>query len=84
MQGGNASILDATIGGSLQVEQNAGLFSLSRNRITGDLQANANTGTGLTINRNIINGNLQCQANDPAPSGTGNRASSKEDQCASL
>ncbi len=83
-QGKSATVSDVQIGGSLQVEQNNGIFNLSRNKIGSDLQANANLGTGLTISRNRIDGNLQCQSNVPAPTGSGNTASSKEDQCASL
>jgi hypothetical protein len=83
-QGRNATVTNAQIGGSLQVEQNNGAFNFSRNRVGSDLQAKQNTGTGLTISSNRINGNLQCQENVPAPVGSGNVAASKEDQCASL
>lgn len=83
-QGKNASVLDTTINGSLQVEQNNGLFNFSRNIIGSDLQAFSNTGTGLTISSNRIDGNLQCKSNVPAPRGSGNTAASKEDQCARL
>jgi hypothetical protein len=83
-QGKSATVADAHIGGSLQVEQNKGGFNFSRNIIGSDLQANANTGTGLTISSNVIDGNLQCQSNNPAPRGSGNQASSKEDQCENL
>jgi hypothetical protein len=85
VQGKNASVLDTTINGSLQVEQNRGLFNLSRNTIGSDLQAFSNTGTGLTISSNRINGNLQCKSNNPAPRGSGNIVDgSKEDQCSRL
>jgi hypothetical protein len=83
-QGRSATVTSARIGGSLQVEQNNGAFNFSSNTIGSDLQANANTGTGLTIRSNRINGNLQCQSNVPAPVGSGNVAASKEDQCARL
>jgi hypothetical protein len=83
-QGSSATVTNVRIGGSLQVEQNNGRFILSRNIIGSDLQANANRGTGLTISFNNIDGNLQCQSNRPAPTGSGNTASSKEDQCARL
>jgi hypothetical protein len=84
VQGKNASVLDTIINGSLQVEQNNGLFNFSRNTIGSDLQAFSNTGTGLTISRNVIDGNLQCKSNVPAPIGSGNIAASKQDQCANL
>lgn len=84
-QGKNANVLDTTINGSLQVEQNQGLFNFSRNIIGSDLQAFSNTGTGLTISSNRIDGNLQCKSNNPAPRGSGNVVNgSKQDQCARL
>lgn len=83
-QGKNASVLDAVINGSLQFEQNNGLFNLSRNIVGNNLQAFSNTGTGLTISKNTMNGNLQCKSNAPAPVGSGNIATIKEDQCAGL
>lgn len=83
-QGRSATVTSARIGGSLQVEQNSGAFNFSSNTIGSDLQANQNSGTGLTIRSNRINGNLQCQSNVPAPVGSGNVAASKEDQCARL
>jgi hypothetical protein len=83
-QGRSATVTDVRLGGSLQVEQNNGRFIFARNTIGSDLQANANRGTGLTISRNRIDGNLQCQSNNPAPTGSGNSASSKEDQCENL
>jgi hypothetical protein len=83
-QGRSATVTDVRLGGSLQAEQNNGRFIFSRNIIGSDLQANANRGTGLTISSNRIDGNLQCQSNVPAPTGSGNTAASKEDQCARL
>ncbi len=52
--------------------------------IGGNLQANQNGGTGLTIENNRIDGDLQCQANDPPPVGGNNSAADKEDQCEAL
>jgi hypothetical protein len=36
------------------------------------------------ISNNSIAENLQCQANNPRPTGGGNTAGDKEDQCAAL
>lgn len=83
MQGGSISVQRATIQGSLQMESNNGPISAVRNTIGADLQAFQNTG-GVKLNKNNIDGNLQCKANSPAPVGSGNRADSKEDQCAGL
>ena len=51
--------------------------------IGGSLQAVKNTG-GLSINNNTIDGNLQCKENQPAPTGSGNTAALKTDQCRAL
>jgi hypothetical protein len=49
----------------------------------GDLQAFKNLG-GVSLVNNRMKGNLQCKENIPAPTGRGNQAASKEDQCARL
>jgi len=82
-QGGAASIINAHIGGDLQFTAQHGALLAQGNRITGSLQAVDNLG-GITLNQNLINGNLQCKQNRPAPTGSGNRAASLEDQCANL
>jgi hypothetical protein len=38
----------------------------------------------LTFNSNTITGNMQCKENRLAPTGSGNTAAIKEDQCAAL
>jgi hypothetical protein len=54
-----------------------------KNTILGNLQAVSNTG-GLVIENNTIAENLQCKQNNPPPTGGGNTAGDKEDQCAKL
>lgn len=81
--GQTASVLSTTIGGTLLFDSNTRAVRANLNTISGDLQAFQNTG-GVTITRNTMNGNLQCKENTPAPTGFGNSASSKEDQCASF
>ncbi|HMM84362.1 hypothetical protein [Azohydromonas sp.] len=49
----------------------------------GNLQAFKNYG-GLALANNRMKGNLQCKENIPSPTGGGNRAASKEDQCRRL
>jgi hypothetical protein len=83
VQGGSATLTKVNIKGSLQMESNNGLLKANDNTIGADLQAFQNSG-GVTLNRNRIDGNLQCKENVPAPKGSGNRADSKEDQCARL
>jgi hypothetical protein len=69
--------------GDLQFESNRGFLLATANRVGGNMQVFQNTG-GVTLLNNIIAQNLQCKANRPAPTGSGNRAGSKEDQCAAL
>lgn len=83
VQGGSATIAKARINGDLLFDENSGPVSASANTVGGSLQAFQNTG-GVTLLNNRMNGNLQCKENMPAPTGGGNRAPSKEDQCARL
>ncbi len=53
------------------------------NTILANLQAVSNTG-GLVIQNNRISENLQCKQNSLPPTGGGNVAGDKEDQCARL
>lgn len=82
-QGNRATVRDARITGDLQFDGMAAPLLAEGNTIGGNLQAVGNRG-GVELSLNRINGNLQCKENDPAPTGGGNRAASKEDQCASL
>ena len=83
VQGGSASIEQTRINGDLLFDSNVAPLSATRNRIGGNLQAFQNLG-GVNLVGNTINGNLQCKENIPAPTGRGNRAASKEDQCERL
>jgi hypothetical protein len=83
VQGYAANVSGARINGDLQFDEQTGPLLASTNQIGGNLQAMANSG-GLHIVNNQIKGNLQCKENSPPPTGSGNRASSKEDQCANL
>ena len=83
VQGGSATIERARIRGDLQLESNQGALAATANTITGSLQVFQNIG-GVSLVNNRMNGNLQCKENVPAPTGSGNRSPSKEDQCARL
>lgn len=72
-----------TIGGSLQYVENPGHLFASNVFIGSDLQLFKNTG-GATLTRNTIRQNMQCKENVPAPTGSGNVAGDKEDQCKGL
>jgi hypothetical protein len=81
---GEAATLDRTrINGDVLLDSNRGALSVTYNSMGGNLQVFQNTG-GAGISYNVMNGNLQCKENNPAPTGVGNRAPSKEDQCANL
>jgi hypothetical protein len=82
-QGGSASISGARINGDLLFDENTGPIAADRNVLGGNLQAFKNYG-GASFNYNRMKGNMQCKENIPAPTGRGNEAASKEDQCARL
>jgi hypothetical protein len=81
--GGLGRVLYTRINGDLQFFSNEAKMVARNNTILGNLQAVSNTG-GLGIENNTIAGNLQCKQNDPPPTGGGNTAGDKEDQCANL
>lgn len=83
VKGGSASIQRARITGDILFDENVGPQSARYNVVGGDLQAFKNM-AGVALVGNRMNGNLQCKENIPAPTGSGNRAASKEDQCARL
>lgn len=81
--GGLARIVSSRINGDLQFESNAARIVARNNTIGANLQAVQNTG-GVELTRNTIAENLQCKENNPRPTGDGNTAGDKEDQCAAL
>lgn len=83
VQGLSATIDRARINGDILFDSNRGPLVSSRASLGGNLQVFQNGG-GVTLQRNVMKGNLQCKENVPAPNGGGNRAASKEDQCAAL
>jgi len=83
LQGGTARVADVRVDGDIQIEQNMGAQLASGNVVFGNFQVFANTG-GVTLLNNAVSENLQCKENVPAPTGSGNTAGSKEDQCAML
>ena len=83
LEGGAGRVLNSTVNGDLQFFSNEARMVARGSTILANLQANQNTG-GLVIENNRIAENLQCQANNPRPTGGGNTAGDKEDQCARL
>jgi hypothetical protein len=83
VQGGAATIRNSRIDGDILFDENRNPLEATGNTVGGNLQVFQNLG-GVSLVRNTIKGNLQCKENIPAPTGSGNQASSKEDQCAAL
>ncbi len=71
------------INGDLQFEANEARMVARNSTILANLQAFQNTG-GVVLQNNRIAENLQCKENNPPPTGGGNQAGDKEDQCAAL
>ncbi len=80
---GSGKVLNSKVNGDLQFFSNEARMVAKGNTLLANFQANQNTG-GLVIQNNRIAENLQCQANNPPPTGSGNTAGDKEDQCAAL
>ena len=81
--GGLGRVASTKINGDLQFFSNSARMVARGNTILANLQAVSNTG-GLVIENNDIAENLQCKQNNPPPTGGGNTAGDKEDQCARL
>lgn len=83
-RGAAASIVGVTTTGSMQITAMTGPVTASGNRLGGNIQILANRG-GVTLNNNVTPGGvMQCKDNLPAPTGSGNVASQKQDQCVGL
>lgn len=83
VQGYEVKVTGAKVEGTILIDENTGPVAASRNRVNGDVQLFQNSG-GARLVDNVIKGNLQCKENSPPPTGSGNTAASKEDQCARL
>jgi hypothetical protein len=82
-RGAAASLSGMAVTGDMQIDAMTGPASASGNRITGNIQVVGNLG-GVTLNSNRAGGVMQCKENLPAPTGSGNVATLKEDQCLTL
>jgi len=83
LDNGSGRVLNSKVNGDLQFFSNEASMVARGNTILANLQANQNTG-GLVIKDNTIAENLQCKENNPPPTGGGNTAGDREDQCANL
>lgn len=82
-QGGSAAINTITVNADLQIESNSRRITVANSDIGSNLQVFQNAG-GVVLRNNDIAQNMQCKENAPAPTGAGNVAGNKEDQCAAL
>ena len=81
--GGTGKVISSRINGDLQFFSNEARMVAQGNTILANLQVVSNTG-GVVIKNNTISENLQCKQNNPPPTGGGNTAGDKEDQCRKL
>jgi hypothetical protein len=79
----SARISGLFINGDLQLSENTGALFASRAQVRGNVQVVKNRG-GVELLNNTIAQTLQCVENTPAPTGSGNVAGDKEDQCRAL
>jgi DUF4097 and DUF4098 domain-containing protein YvlB len=82
-QGGTVTLQGVRVTGDIQLDAHSGALLAEANTVAGSVQVMGNRG-GVTLLDNRAGGNLQCKENAPAPSGSGNRASAKQDQCRTL
>jgi hypothetical protein len=83
-----AIIKNVHIGGNLVIHESVDTvdtpaYDVETNTIGGNLQFDDNRGSSTFVN-NAITGTMSCEGNHPPPTGSGNTASAKRGQCASL
>lgn len=79
-QGQSATLHGTRVVGDIQLTSNRGALVVEQNQVDANIQVKQNLG-GVVLNNNRANGNLECQANQPPPTGSGNTAALKTDQC---
>jgi hypothetical protein len=78
------NVLESTVGGNVQLEQNPGAVEVSFATVGGDVRLEANPG-GLEVFDDAIDGNLQCSSNAMALDGGGIVVGGdQEGQCAAF
>ena len=82
-QGQSATLRGVTVTGDIQLTANRGALVVEQNLVNSNIQIKQNRG-GVTLNANRANGNIECQDNLPVPTGGGNVAPLKTDQCRNL
>ena len=72
-----------TVTGALQVQDNKSTVTVTGNTVTGALQVESNTGPSTTVSNNTVTSTLQCSGNTTI-TGSGNKAQTKQGQCATF
>jgi hypothetical protein len=83
LEGGFGNVSRTKVNGDVQYFSNEAKMAARDNTMLANLQVVGNSG-GVTLTDNRISENMQCKENVPPPTGGGNRAGDKEDQCAAL
>lgn len=79
----DSGIEHSVVGGTIELKQNLGALSIAYNTVHVDVKVFENTG-GVSLISNSIANILACTGNVPAPTGQGNTAADKQDQCSGL
>lgn len=78
-----AELARLTVNGDVQFAENAGALRSEAAVVGGNMQIEKNRG-GVTLLANRIRQVLECKENAPAPTGSGNSAGEKKEQCRAL
>ncbi len=79
----SADLARVFVRGNIQLEENRGALASDRADVRSNFHVVKNTG-GVRLTSNTIAQSLQCKENGPAPTGSGNVAGEKEEQCRRL
>jgi hypothetical protein len=78
-----ADVARLTVDGDVQFSENRGALRSEATAVRGNMQIEKNLG-GVTLIGNRIAQTLECKENAPAPTGAGNVAGEKKEQCRAL
>ena len=82
--GGSVSLRESHVDGKVELKSNLGSIELQDNVIDDEAKLEKNRGGPFRVVGNTIDGKLECKENDPPPTGSGNVADEKTDQCSGL
>ncbi|WP_026849990.1 hypothetical protein [Gemmatimonas phototrophica] len=78
-----ADVARVTVEGDVQFSENIGALRSDAAIVRGNMQIEKNRG-GVTLTGNRVSQTLECKENVPAPTGAGNVANEKKEQCRAL